>query len=284
MTHRSCSVRGPLRILTALSCVMVLTSGVTHASAQGWKIQTIPQLQRNIDHLYHRLLAQLRGPARAQLVADEARWVTYRQQEYRGSPNVLNSYVARLRRLQELERQRPMGPWPFVGDYAIIQRKNFRYGDARDVAHYPQFDNHEADSVSTNQFFAQSATRRVEALNTDAAGLFNTAPPHGEFYPSGFEYYQSFDLYRPGPYLLDIQLFISRYTGGAQEMRSGASYLIIYARMASCRWRVYSQPMSIGISASTPLLMLISISSGRRVCGTLLRADPRTSLKLTRLR
>ena len=226
MTHRSCSVRGPFQILTALSCIMVLTSGVTHASAQGWKIQTIPQLQRNIDHLYHRLLAQLRGPARAQLVADEARWVTYRQREYRGSPNVLNSYVARLRRLQELERQRPMGPWPFVGDYAIIQRKNFRYGDARDVAHYPQFDNHEADSVSTNQFFAQSATRRVEALNTDAAGLFNTAPPHGEFYPSGFEYYQSFDLYRPGPYLLDIQLFISRYTGGAQEMRSGASYLI----------------------------------------------------------
>ncbi len=226
MTHRSCSARGPIRILAALSCAMVLTSGVTHASAKGWKIPTIPQLKHNIDHLYHLLLAQLRGPARVELVADEARWVAYRQQEYRGSPNVLNSYVARLRRLQELERQRPMGPWPFVGDYAIIQHKKFRYGDARDVAHYPQFDSQEADSVSTNRFFAKSAARRVEALNMEAAGLFNTAPPHGEFYPPGFEYYQSFDLYRPGPYLLDILLFISRYTGGAQEMRSGASYLI----------------------------------------------------------
>lgn len=230
MVHRSCSPYYSVQKLIALSCVLalalVLVLGVNPSLAKVWKPQTIPQLKRNIGHLYHALLAQLRGPARAQLMRDEARWATYRQREYRGSPNVLTSYAARLQRLQELERQRPMGPWPFVGGYAIIEHKKFRYGEARDAAYYPQFDSHEADTISTNHFFAKSAAQRVRSLNFEAAGLFNTPPPHGEFYPPGYAYDQSFDLYRPGPYLLDIVLFRSRYTGGAQEMRSGASYLI----------------------------------------------------------
>ncbi len=226
MINRSYLPYCAVRILIALSCVLILAPRVNPASAKVWKPQTIPQLKRNIDHLYHGLLAQLRGPARAQLMTDEARWVADRQREYRGSPNILNSYAARLRRLQELESQQSTGPWPFVGDYAIIEHKEFRYGEARDAAHYPQFDSHEADTISTNHFFAKSAAQRVRSLNFEAARLFNTPPPHGEFYPPGFAYDQSFDLYRPGPYLLDIVLFRSRYTGGAQEMSSGASYLI----------------------------------------------------------
>jgi hypothetical protein len=191
MIDRSCSRYCLVRRPIALSCVLIFALSVTPASAKAWKLQTIPQLKRNIDRLYHVLLAQLRGSARAQLMADEARWATYRQREYRGSPNVLNSYAARLRRLQELERQQSMGPWPFVDDYAIIEHKKFRYGEARDVAHYPQFYNHEADTSATNHFFAKSAAQRVKTLNIGAAGLFNTPPPRGESYPLDFEYYQS---------------------------------------------------------------------------------------------
>ena len=194
-------------------------------------VKELHKLRPALVRVYRRLLGRLHGAARAQLIEDQARWKIYHRREYQNPANDINTYVSRVGWLRELLSERAIGPYPFISQQVIIQHKSFKYGGVRIDAHYPQFDNHRADAAATNRFFAHSARKAAQTMEANASGAFSGPKPFGDNLPRGvpfhvFDYDQSVGLSRPGPYLLDVSLSISQYTGGAQSYLSGASYLI----------------------------------------------------------
>lgn len=194
-------------------------------------VKELHKLRPELARVYRRLLGRLHGAARAQLIEDQARWKIYHQREYQNPANDINTYASRVGWLRELLSELAIGPYPSISEQVIIQHKSFKYGGVRIDAHYPQFDNHGADAAATNRFFAHSARKAAQAMEANASGAFDGPKPFGDNLPRGvpfhvFDYDQGVSLSRPGPYLLDVSLSISQYTGGAQSYFSGASYLI----------------------------------------------------------
>jgi hypothetical protein len=187
----------------------------------------LPELRTALAHYYGVLLGCLHGPAKAQLQEDQARWEVYHKLENQSAGNVVNTYYSRIRWLRGLLRELPMGPYPLMGVRVVILTKLFKCGAVDIDAHYPHFDNPgAAGAAATNRFFADSANKAARRMETAAAEVFNYPGPVGQVCPVGYDYEQSFDLARPGPYLLDVYMNISRYTGGAHPLQSFANYLI----------------------------------------------------------
>jgi uncharacterized repeat protein (TIGR03803 family) len=194
-------------------------------------VKELHKLRPELTRIYRRLIGRLHGAAKVQLIEDQARWNIYHQREYQNPVNDVNTYYSRVGWLRELLSELAIGPYPFVSEQVIIDHKSFKYGGVRVDAHYPQFDNHRADAAATNRFFANSARKAAQAMEANASQAFNGRQPFGDNLPPGmpfhtYEYDQGVSLSRPGPYLLDISLSISQYTGGAQSQLSGASYLV----------------------------------------------------------
>jgi hypothetical protein len=188
-------------------------------------VTSLHKLSGELSRNYQSLLAHLHGAAKAHLVRDEDRWTAYHDREDTNPANVLNQDVARVARLRELSRELSVGPYPFVSDQVIIKNGYFEYGSVHIDARYPQFDNGGADAATTSRFFAESARQAVSEMQEDAAATFGGTQPPGGPVPE-YEYAQWFALHRPGPYLLDVHLFTSSYTGGAHANTTDSSYLI----------------------------------------------------------
>ena len=168
--------------------------------------ETLPELRTALADVYGTLLDCLHGSAKAQLIKDQTRWRIYHKHETQIRGNDINTYYSRLDWLRELLREAPMGPYPLVGVRVIIRHQGWIDADV----HYPHFDNPGAvDAAVTNRLFARSARKLADNVGAGLHGI----------------YYQGIRLSRPGPYLLDVWLSISR-PGPMHPRRSAVNYLI----------------------------------------------------------
>jgi len=182
--------------------------------------------RRKLAKLYQRLLHRLQGPARRHLIRDEQRWDSYHSRENLNPANGINQYVARADRLRELARELSVGPYPFISDHVIIKDAYFNSGTAHSDVHYPQLDNGGIDAANTNEFFAHTAHSKVAKLNHLAAQVFAPPLPPNTPFPLAYSLDQWFTLHRPGPALVDIDLFTYHYTGGGREYGGVHNYLV----------------------------------------------------------
>ena len=121
--------------------------------------------------------------------------------------------------------------YPFVGTRVISLTKRLHCGGVDITVHYPHFNNSGArDATETNQFFAHSAHQEAQQIELAASKEFNHPRPVGQSCPGtlpvGYELYQSFDLGRPGRYLLDVFKDIAFNTGAPHVQHIYSNYLI----------------------------------------------------------
>ena len=144
--------------------------------------------ERKMTSAYMALVDRLDGPAKAHLLADQARWVGDRGACDADPPRTAEClefrYGKRTRMLVALAK----GPYPFISRQAIVQSGNGPNGRyIVDIA-YPRFDGQSADFAAINQRFAAAA--EAEAGDAKATG--------------GSEIAQAFSLYRLAPSIVSV--------------------------------------------------------------------------------
>lgn len=178
----------------------------------------LSKADRELATVYGALAGKLAGVAKEHLLKDQLNWLSSRAKACTGESEAVtrclgNRYEQRIATL----RAAGEGGYPYVSEQSLLKTgkvKAIRYEiDAR----YPQFDGN-ADFSTINKAFATAA----------AEGAKNATP--GNDADVGREqmwtYEQGFELFRPGPNAVTVQVTSYVFTGGAHGSTNISATLV----------------------------------------------------------
>ena len=169
----------------------------------------LAQSDREMAAAYGALWGRLSGTARDHLSRDQLRWLANRTKACNGVAAdvalcVRQRYAARIAMLRVASEE----PYPFVSEQALVRSGKVGTTRYEIDASYPQFDGATADFSAVNKAFATAAEN----------GARDAVPPE-DLGPDGTEriwtYFQSFQIFRPGPHVLSVATSVYVFTGGA---------------------------------------------------------------------
>jgi uncharacterized protein len=164
-----------------LLAAAVLLAALAAAPAFAKDDARISAAQHDMNAAYAALLGTLSGAAKLHLERDQERWLANRRacDENAGRKDgcLESRYQTRTAKLKLFAD----GPYPFIGEQAIVKSGTLKHGTYTIDVSYPQFDSTAADFSAVNGSFADLARQSIDDVL------------QSEFV-AGYE--QTFDLYR----------------------------------------------------------------------------------------
>lgn len=173
---------------------------------------------REMAALYGPLLARLAGSAKEHLIKDQERWLGDRDRACTGRMAEVFDCLQRYQARSGLLKTLADGDYPFVSTHELMEIGKVGGIEYSFDATYPRFDGASADFSALNQTFAESARRRTAESVPDAE--------RGRTGQGGWNFEQTFELQRPGPRVIDVDVSYDGFTGGAHPFGGTTGVLV----------------------------------------------------------
>ena len=173
---------------------------------------------REMAALYGPLLARLTGSAKDHLVRDQERWIADRDRACTGKMEEVFDCLQRYQARSELLKALADGDYPFVSEHELMEIGKVGGIEYSFDATYPQFDGTSADFSALNRTFAENARRLTAESVPDAE--------RGRTGQGGWNFEQAFELQRPGPRAIEVDVSYDGFTGGAHPFGGTTGVLV----------------------------------------------------------